>query len=258
MDTLPMFGAPSTTPGWRAWSWRWWASRRSWPPGPPLALLFIDGGHGVEPAPRLRAVDPLVPGGTLVIHDVFPTPPTVAARPTSRSTCPLWPAACSATCWRSARWDPRPHMSKQTRIIRTCLQSRAAWSIVSWNGGRWHASSSGASGSRWLRAPRVGKSFLLEALCSRAGGRYQAITGSTAAQLDDFGRVRSALAQWAAAVDRLGRRPRPAEPHRTAVVVIDEPSVPHRDLARADRRAQRPIDAAEGRHPCWPAARSPP
>ncbi|HZM31478.1 MAG TPA: class I SAM-dependent methyltransferase [Acidimicrobiales bacterium] len=47
---------------------------RAW--GTPLALLFIDGGHGVEPAradydlwtPHVRA------GGTLVIHDVFPDP----------------------------------------------------------------------------------------------------------------------------------------------------------------------------------------
>ena len=42
----------------------------------PLALLFIDGGHGVEPAhldyegwtPKLKT------GGTLLIHDVFPDP----------------------------------------------------------------------------------------------------------------------------------------------------------------------------------------
>lgn len=42
----------------------------------PLALLFIDGGHGVEPAhldyeswtPKLKS------GGTLLIHDVFPNP----------------------------------------------------------------------------------------------------------------------------------------------------------------------------------------
>lgn len=42
----------------------------------PLALLFIDGGHGREPAHRdydlwARHV---VPGGRLVIHDVFPDP----------------------------------------------------------------------------------------------------------------------------------------------------------------------------------------
>jgi MMP 1-O-methyltransferase len=42
----------------------------------PLALLFIDGGHGEEPA-RLdyeRWTPHVAPGGTLVIHDVFPDP----------------------------------------------------------------------------------------------------------------------------------------------------------------------------------------
>jgi predicted O-methyltransferase YrrM len=42
----------------------------------PLAFLFIDGGHGVEPA-RLdyRCWTPHVaPGGYLAIHDVFPDP----------------------------------------------------------------------------------------------------------------------------------------------------------------------------------------
>lgn len=42
----------------------------------PLALLFIDGGHGAEPAHR--DYDTWVPwvelGGLLVIHDVFPDP----------------------------------------------------------------------------------------------------------------------------------------------------------------------------------------
>jgi predicted O-methyltransferase YrrM len=44
--------------------------------GAPLALLFIDGGHGVEPA-RLdfEGWTPHVAlGGRLVIHDVFPDP----------------------------------------------------------------------------------------------------------------------------------------------------------------------------------------
>jgi predicted O-methyltransferase YrrM len=44
--------------------------------GTPLALLFIDGGHGEEPA-RLdyeRWTPHVAPGGTLVIHDVFPDP----------------------------------------------------------------------------------------------------------------------------------------------------------------------------------------
>ena len=47
---------------------------RAW--ATPLAFLFIDGGHGVEPA-RLdyRLWTPhVVSGGTLAIHDVFPDP----------------------------------------------------------------------------------------------------------------------------------------------------------------------------------------
>jgi MMP 1-O-methyltransferase len=42
----------------------------------PLALLFIDGGHGEEPA-RLdyeHWTPHVAPGGALVIHDVFPDP----------------------------------------------------------------------------------------------------------------------------------------------------------------------------------------
>ena len=42
----------------------------------PLAFLFIDGGHGEEPA-RLdyeRWVPHVVVGGTLAVHDVFPDP----------------------------------------------------------------------------------------------------------------------------------------------------------------------------------------
>jgi predicted O-methyltransferase YrrM len=42
----------------------------------PLALLFIDGGHGAEPAHRdYESWTPKVsPGGVLAIHDVFPDP----------------------------------------------------------------------------------------------------------------------------------------------------------------------------------------
>jgi MMP 1-O-methyltransferase len=42
----------------------------------PLALLFIDGGHGAEPAHRdYESWTPHVaPGGLLAIHDVFPDP----------------------------------------------------------------------------------------------------------------------------------------------------------------------------------------
>ncbi|MFM8625833.1 MAG: class I SAM-dependent methyltransferase [Actinomycetota bacterium] len=47
---------------------------RAW--STPIAFLFIDGGHGVEPARRdYEMWTPLVaPGGTLAIHDVFPDP----------------------------------------------------------------------------------------------------------------------------------------------------------------------------------------
>jgi predicted O-methyltransferase YrrM len=42
----------------------------------PLSLLFIDGGHGVEPArlDRRLWVPHLAVGGLLLIHDVFPDP----------------------------------------------------------------------------------------------------------------------------------------------------------------------------------------
>jgi MMP 1-O-methyltransferase len=42
----------------------------------PLALLFIDGGHGTEPAHRDYEtwVPHVAPEGLLVIHDVFPDP----------------------------------------------------------------------------------------------------------------------------------------------------------------------------------------
>lgn len=47
---------------------RWWRT--------PLSLLFIDGGHGVEPARAdYRCWTPWVaPDGLLIIHDVFPDP----------------------------------------------------------------------------------------------------------------------------------------------------------------------------------------
>jgi MMP 1-O-methyltransferase len=42
----------------------------------PLGLLFIDGGHGTEPAHRDYEtwVPHVAPGGILAIHDVFPDP----------------------------------------------------------------------------------------------------------------------------------------------------------------------------------------
>ncbi len=47
---------------------------RSWTT--PLAFLFIDGGHGVEPATLDYELwtPHVAPGGTLAIHDVFPDP----------------------------------------------------------------------------------------------------------------------------------------------------------------------------------------
>lgn len=42
----------------------------------PLALVFIDGGHGAEPARRDYEgwAQHVAPGGLLLIHDVFPDP----------------------------------------------------------------------------------------------------------------------------------------------------------------------------------------
>jgi predicted O-methyltransferase YrrM len=51
-----------------------WKISRSWTT--PLAVLFIDGGHGVEPATHdYQGWTPHVAkGGVLAIHDVFPDP----------------------------------------------------------------------------------------------------------------------------------------------------------------------------------------
>jgi predicted O-methyltransferase YrrM len=78
MDTLPVFRRTVHDAGLEPWVVavvgdgpriaRHWRT--------PLSLLFIDGGHGEEPAALdFRWWVPLVaPGGTLVIHDVFPDP----------------------------------------------------------------------------------------------------------------------------------------------------------------------------------------
>lgn len=78
MDTLPVFrrtihdagleGTVVAVVGESPVVARAWAT--------PLALLFIDGGHGVEPA-RLDYelwTPQVARGGTLAIHDVFPDP----------------------------------------------------------------------------------------------------------------------------------------------------------------------------------------
>jgi predicted O-methyltransferase YrrM len=78
MDTLGMFRKNIARAGLEDWVVaivgasatvaRWWRT--------PLSLLFIDGGHGVEPAEAdYRSWTPWVaPGGVLIIHDVFPDP----------------------------------------------------------------------------------------------------------------------------------------------------------------------------------------
>lgn len=78
MDTLPLFRRTVQTAGLEPWvvavvgdghrlASHWTT---------PLAFLFIDGGHGEEPA-RLdfeRWTPKVAIGGTLAIHDVFPNP----------------------------------------------------------------------------------------------------------------------------------------------------------------------------------------
>ncbi|WP_416952745.1 class I SAM-dependent methyltransferase [Nocardioides sp. T5] len=78
MDTLPTFRRTMAAAGLEeqvvavvgrsATVGAWWRT--------PLALLFIDGGHGVEPARTDFRTWPhwVMAGGVLVIHDVFPDP----------------------------------------------------------------------------------------------------------------------------------------------------------------------------------------
>jgi predicted O-methyltransferase YrrM len=78
MDTLPTFrrtlfdagleGAVVALVGDSPTVGRFWTT--------PLALLFIDGGHGHDPAHRDYEIwtPHVAPGGTLCIHDVFPDP----------------------------------------------------------------------------------------------------------------------------------------------------------------------------------------
>ncbi len=58
--------------------------------GTALAFLFIDGGHGDEPARADYAgwVPHLVVGGTLAIHDVFPDPADGGRPPYEQIFCP--------------------------------------------------------------------------------------------------------------------------------------------------------------------------
>ncbi|MGE0731302.1 MAG: class I SAM-dependent methyltransferase [Acidimicrobiia bacterium] len=78
IDTLPHFrstvraagleGVVVAVVGASATVARWWA--------PDAALVFIDGGHGRDPAHTdfERWAPRVAPGGRLVIHDVFPDP----------------------------------------------------------------------------------------------------------------------------------------------------------------------------------------
>jgi len=78
MDTLPTFRRTIADAGLEdqvvavvgrsATVSRWWRA--------PLSLLFIDGGHGVEPARTdfTGWAHWVMPEGVLVIHDVFPDP----------------------------------------------------------------------------------------------------------------------------------------------------------------------------------------
>lgn len=95
---------------------------------------------------------------------------------------------------------------------------------------------------------RVGKSYLLDAVCAAAGGlHYQAITGVTATQLDDFGRVLGSklgvgplrLDGWTDAAERLARMELP-------LLVIDE--LPYLTEAAPELTSvlQRYVDAKTG------------
>lgn len=95
---------------------------------------------------------------------------------------------------------------------------------------------------------RIGKSFLIDAVCESAGGRrYQAITGVPATQLADFGRELGAwlgagplhLSDWVDAVQRLSRL-------RAPFVAIDE--LPYLTEASPELAGalQRYVDAGSG------------
>jgi AAA+ ATPase superfamily predicted ATPase len=95
---------------------------------------------------------------------------------------------------------------------------------------------------------RVGKSFLLDAVCKAAGGhRYQAITGVAATQLADFGRELGdwlgagplSIEGWADALDRLARVEIP-------FVALDELPYLTEVTPELPSLLQRYVDAGEG------------
>jgi uncharacterized protein len=95
---------------------------------------------------------------------------------------------------------------------------------------------------------RIGKSYLLDALCEGAGGfRYQAVSGVPATQVDDFGSSLGSwlgvgplrLAGWADALDRLAQTELP-------LVVIDELPYLTETAPELTSLLQRYVDAKDG------------
>src|SRR5690606_7395898 len=92
MDTLPIFRRTVHDAGLEPWVvavvgdsptvGRLWST--------PCALVFIDGGHGDEPAARDYELwtPHVAPGGFLAIHDVFPDPADGGMPPSERSFLP--------------------------------------------------------------------------------------------------------------------------------------------------------------------------
>ena len=87
----------------------------------PAALVFIDGGHGVDPARADYAgwSPKVAGGGKLVIHDVFPDPAEEAGRRTRRSTCRRSPAAGSWWSRRPVRCGVLRRVDAPHRLART-------------------------------------------------------------------------------------------------------------------------------------------
>ena len=122
MDTLPFFRATIHDAGLEdhvvAVVGRSPDVARYW--STPAALVFIDGGHGVEPA---RAdyegwAPHVAVGGTLAIHDVFPDPAD-GGRPPYEEIFRPRPAERPLPPHLGDRLPARPHPSRLTvRVVR--------------------------------------------------------------------------------------------------------------------------------------------
>ena len=139
MDTLPSFRRTIERAGLGGRGRRRrrpLADRRARTGGHRSALLFIDGGHGEEPArDDYEGWTPhVMPGGLLVIHDVFPDPadggrppyeqiylPALAQRGLRGDGRDPAASACSAGC------DPGPTVCAFAALCRgqTCTRSRS-------------------------------------------------------------------------------------------------------------------------------------